>query len=79
MWNAAKQLIDQYGDKSTREENIYPTGKDVSIDFSLMDELAYSDGRKTESEALDNFTIQFITCTTGACKGYDGFFNVWKN
>ena len=77
-WNLAKQAFDIYGEKETRKENRYDTGRSVEAIISLMDEWAISDEHKTKQEATDKFLIHFVSCTTGACKGYDGYIYIQK-
>jgi len=75
-WIAAKQLIDMYGEHETRKSNVYSTGKSVEEEFTLMDEWAVSDERKTVAEATERYKLYYTTCTTGACKGFDGFLTI---
>ncbi len=78
IWNAAKQLVKWYGDKNTRSEERYSTGRSCKSDFTLIDERAVSDERKTIEEATERYSIEFVSCTDGKCKGYDGYIFVWK-
>lgn len=78
IWNAAKQLVDWYGVKGTRKEHKYASGQTVAHQVTLMDEWAVSDGRKTEAQATDLYVVTFTSCTSGACKGYDGFVMVYQ-
>jgi hypothetical protein len=72
LWNLAKQLIQWYGVENSRIE--YSTG--VTANVKLVDEWAVSDERKTMAQATEIYIVSFTKCTTGACKGYDGFINV---
>jgi hypothetical protein len=78
IYIAATQLATMYGDEITRRENRYPTGRSVSINFTLIDEWAVSDERKTIEEAYEFYRLDFISCTEGACKGYDGYVSIIK-
>lgn len=78
IWNVAKQLVDQYGVKETRQENHYETGRSVDQRVELMDEWAVSDERKTEQEAIDLFIVSFVSCSTGRCRGYEGYVVINK-
>jgi len=77
IWNAAKQLTDCYGDENTRSEERYSTGRSCKSDFTLIDEWAVSDERKTIEEATETYCIEFVSCTDGKCKGYDGYIFVY--
>lgn len=78
LWNWAKQAIEWYGVEGTRKSHKYHTGASVEQIIELMDEWAVSDERKTVKEATERFKISYVTCTTGKCKGFDGFFSVEK-
>jgi hypothetical protein len=78
IWNAAKQLVDWYGEEGTRTENRYSTGRSVEAHVELMDEWAVSDGRKSEREATDRFIVSFVSCQEGRCKGKDGYIYIAK-
>lgn len=78
VWNAAKQLVEWYGDKKTRSEERYSTGRSCKSDFTLIDEWAVSDERKTLKQATENYSIEFISCTDGKCKGFDGYVVIYK-
>jgi hypothetical protein len=80
VWNQCKYVIDFYGrdNKGTRQENRYSTGRSVSQCITLIDEWAVSDERKTVTEATDVFRIEFVSCTDGKCKGYDGYITFSK-
>lgn len=80
VWNQCKSVIHFYGRRhiDTRQENRYSTGRSVSQCITLMDEWAVSDERKTVSEATEVFRIEFVSCTTGACKGFDGYITFSK-
>ena len=77
-WNLAKQLFDMYGDKESRKVHRYSTGINVDSVVTLIDEWAVSDEIKTVKEATDNFHLGYVKCSTGVCKGYDGFIFVYK-
>jgi hypothetical protein len=77
-WNLAKQLGEWYGDKETRKVHKYSTGINVDMFVTLMDEWAVSDERKTVKEATETFHLGFTSCTTGKCKGYNGFITLNK-
>ena len=79
LWNASKQLVNWYqDDESKRKVNRYSTGRSVSTEIVLIDEWSVSDEIKTVEEATDKYRIDFISCTTGACKGYEGYITVQK-
>ena len=78
IWMAAKQLCDWYGIKESRKVSRYLTGRSVTKEVQLIDEWAVSDGIKTIQEATTNYIVNFVTCTTGACKGKDGYINIVK-
>lgn len=80
IWNQCKSTIHFYGRDhvNTRQENRYSTGRSVSQNITLIDEWAVSDERKTVSEATEVFRIEFVSCTTGACKGFDGYITFSK-
>jgi len=80
-WNAMKQLIDWYGKKETRKEHDYSTGKDLSIEFVLIDEWAVADQRKTLEEATERFLFTYIAVNKGVKhngKVYDGYCFIEK-
>jgi len=77
IWNMMKQLAEWYGEKDTRKAERYGTGRSVGINITLIDEWAVSDGRKTEKEATDKFIVSFVSCTDGACRGFDGFVCIY--
>lgn len=78
IWNAAKQLVTWYGDEGTRSENRYATGRSCKADVTLIDEWAVSDERKTISQATEVYSVEFVSCTDGKCKDYDGYVFVYK-
>lgn len=78
LWNAAKQLIDWYGDKNRKQED-YSTGATITCDFTLIDEWAVSDERKTEEEATEKYRLTYVHCKNGikTKEGkYDGYFYI---
>jgi hypothetical protein len=77
-WNLAGMLFKTYGDKTTRQQHNYSTGKNVYSFVKLIDEWAVSDERKTLKQATDVFRLTYTTCTTGKCKGYDGYIAIEK-
>lgn len=78
IWNDAKQLADWYGVEGTRKESRYSTGRSVEKKVELIDEWAVSDERMSVSQATKLFLLTFVSCNTGACKGYDGYINIEK-
>jgi hypothetical protein len=78
LWKLAMQMASSYGKESTRDENKYSTGSSVSIKIELLDEGAVMDERKTMAQALDRYQLDYVTCTKGQCKGYDGFLTITK-
>lgn len=76
IWQVAKQLVEWYGEKDTREENRYSTGRSVTSKVTLIDEWAVSDGRKSMEQATITLTVSFVSCTTGKCEGYDGYVSI---
>ena len=36
IWNAAKQLVEMYGDEGTRTGEVYPTGKTIRHQVALI-------------------------------------------
>jgi hypothetical protein len=77
-WNLAKMLFSSYGDKLTRKQHDYSTGKNVYSFISLIDERSISDGLKTVKQATDTYAMHYTTCKTGKCKGYDGYISLRK-
>ena len=77
-WKLATMLFEMYGDKETRQQHNYSTGKSVYSFVELIDEWAVSDERKTVKEATDVFRMTYTTCKTGKCKGYDGYICIEK-
>jgi hypothetical protein len=77
-WNLAKMLFTMYGDKETRQQHNYSTGTNVYTFFTLIDEWAVSDERKTLKEATETYSLCYTTCRTGKCAGYDGFISIRK-
>jgi hypothetical protein len=77
-WVSLKQLTEWYGVEGTRSAHSYSTGKSVEMDIELLDEWAVSDKRKTMEEAKDIFHVSYVTCTTGRCRGFDGFVVVYR-
>ena len=73
LWNMVKQLTEWYGIKGTRKVERYATGRSCEYKVQLMDEWAVSDERKTVKEATQTFHVSFVSCTTGRCKGFDGY------
>ena len=71
IWNTAKQLVDTYGKKETREVFKYSTGITVNVIVELIDEWAVSDERKTLEQARERFIISFV--------GMKGLRKIWKN
>lgn len=79
LWNASKQLVEWYKDEEAKREVYrYSTGRSVSAQVVLIDEWSVSDEIKTIKEATDKFRVEFISCTSGACKGFDGYINIQK-
>lgn len=78
LWNYAKQLVEWYGEKDSIERHRYSTGRSCKAIVTLIDEWAVSDGRKTERQATEKYVVEFVSCTTGECKGYDGYINIYK-
>lgn len=79
LWNWTKQLVEWYGVKGTRKVNDYANSIQVEHEVKLMDEWAYSDGRKSESEAIERFKVSYYMEKRGIRKGskkYDGFVRV---
>lgn len=78
LWVAVKQLCSWYGINNTRKVLRYNTGRSVSQEVQLIDEWAVSDEVKTVQEATTTYVVNFVSCTTGACKGKDGYINIYK-
>nr|DAJ28059.1 MAG TPA: KH domain [Caudoviricetes sp.] len=78
IWNYAKQLCDWYGIEGTRKESRYATGCTLTQDVKLIDEWAVSDERKSLEAATEIYTVTFITCTDGQCKGMNGYIYISK-
>lgn len=76
LWKATNQLASWYGDKETRNEARYSTGRSVSIEVTMIDEWAVSDERKSYKDATEIYDLSFVSCTTGKCKGYDGYVTI---
>jgi len=68
LWGAAKQLIEWYGVEGTRKEERYSTGYSVSQIVSGLDEF--------ETGKEEQYRIDFVSCNSGKCKGYDGMLTV---
>ena len=77
-WNLSKMLFTMYGDRETRQQHNYSTGKNVYSFITLIDEWAVSDERKTLKEATETYSMCYTTCNTGKCKGYDGYISIHK-
>ena len=69
-WNMVKQLTDWYGVKNTRKEHRYDTGRSVQMNVELMNE--WTDG------SIVTYIIEFVSCETGKCKGFDGYVYCYK-
>lgn len=65
VWRWTKQLVDWYGVKGTRREDIYRTGTTVSHEVELMSEAT---GR------IDRFKVTYTT--TRNHPEYDGYVEV---
>ena len=78
FWNLANQLVDWYGDKTTRKYVKYSTGESVRCVVTLMDEWAVSDQRKIVKEATEKFMVEFTSCNKGACKDKTGYIFIYK-
>ena len=78
-WKLAKMLFAMYGDETTRQQHNYSTGKNVYANIKLIDEWAVSDGIKTIKQATENYTLVYVTCKTGNCKGFDGYITIDRN
>lgn len=78
IWNMASTINHFYGDENTRKEERYLTGKSCSVEFTLIDEWAVSDERKTVNQATETFILSFTSCTTGNCKGFEGYITICK-
>jgi hypothetical protein len=78
FWNIAKALVEWYGIKGTRKYNKYSTGKSVEYTIELIDEWAVSDGYKNITEATENWSVSYITCSSGRCKDMDGYIQVYR-
>ena len=76
MFNHSKYIIEDYGIKNSRQQQDYMTGKSVSHELKYIDEAAVSDGVKSIEEATTIFVLTYVTCTTGACKGFNGYFTI---
>jgi len=66
LWNAAHQLVTWYGDPETRVENRYPSGCSVHQSVFLQSE-------NSERPEAFYYLISYVSCTSGKCKGYDGY------
>lgn len=83
LWNAIKQLHDWYRDKSSTTQKDKQRGH---FHIEIMDEWAFSDGRKTEEEATEVYRISYHKLNRFAkhpelCfpfKGAHGFVSVEK-
>ena len=77
IWNDVKQLVEWYRvrDIDTRKE----WDKGVSEEIELLDEWAFSDGRKTEEQATERWKITYniqSIIVQGTLKSYDGFITI---
>lgn len=72
LWNNLKYLA-SFMVEGTREENRYSTGRSVSMDIELMDEWG------GQEHPTEYFHLEFVSCTTGKCKGYDGYVNLFPS
>lgn len=78
IWNAANQLCKEYGVKGSRVVNKYLSGRSVKRQVILIDEWAVSDEIKTIKQATEKYEVTFVSCTKGACNGYDGYITIVK-
>lgn len=78
MFNLTKQLVDWYQVENSRKQDDYSTGVSVNVLIELMDEWAYSDGRKTEEESIDMFSLTYHTISDKKLnrEGYIGYIYV---
>ena len=83
MWSNISMLREMYGPKDEFPEDKLEERKDEFggyFDIMLMDEWAFSDGRKTEEEATEVYRIHYMKITNPRhpslnpdFKGVDGF------
>jgi hypothetical protein len=74
LWNDLTQLIEWYGVEGSVSRNRYGCCAVVE----LVDEWAVSDGVKTMQQATQSYYVSYTKCTTGSCRGYDGFIYIDK-
>lgn len=77
IWKAAAQLVSGYG-SGKRKEARCATGRSVEQEVTLINEWAVSDEVMTVKQATEVYIVSFVSCTTGACKGKDGYINIFK-
>jgi hypothetical protein len=83
MFNGIKQLFEWYGNKKTKKQE---TPETHSFEFTLMDEWAVSDERKTVKEATEKYKLTYTRLRTyqkkpylnSQFKGMHGFVEVQK-
>ena len=69
-WKLSKWLFSMYGDKTTRQQHNYSSGKNVYSFITVIDEW--------DTLATETYSMCYTTCRTGKCKGYDGFISIRK-
>lgn len=77
-WNLMMLLVEMYGDKETRKVT---TSNQVEIQFTLIDEWAVSDERKTVKQATEVYSLNYYKFTKRDLhsviqRGYHGFFSI---
>tara|TARA_R110001599_G_scaffold162598_3_gene351854 strand:+ start:2511 stop:2861 length:351 start_codon:yes stop_codon:yes gene_type:complete len=76
LWNIASLLVKDYGLDGSRKITTYATGQSVEVKIELINEWAVSDRRKTLEEAIDHFTLSFVT--TQLLDWHDGYITIEK-
>ena len=69
-WNNCKSIIETYKINGTRKE--YGTAPNLTVSNTIMLVDEWNPPHKEYK-----FKIEYIQCTTGACKGFDGFISVY--
>lgn len=83
VWVSIMQLYDMYGEKKTRAEE---TKDSFSFNFTLIDEWAVSDERKTMQQAIEKYKLTYTKLAgyqrkpylNPAFKGMHGFVTINK-
>lgn len=70
LWNCAGMLKENYAIEGTKKVHRYSTGVSAEIQIKLFTE--------SDNPQEMKYRMEFISCTSGACKGKDGFIYIEK-